>query len=84
MSAAHVVGHVMRRGVVAAQNHFEQASPEYIARLQEDAELYEKAGPDAEVNPAMFLPVIITAVIAMIVLASVRVDSCPWQNKTTC
>ncbi|WPG99960.1 Hypothetical protein R9X50_00278300 [Acrodontium crateriforme] len=72
MSAAHVVRHVMRRGVEAAHSHFQQASPEYIAKLQQDAELYEQAGPEMELSPEQFLPVLITAIIAVLIMASVR------------
>lgn len=66
------VGHLVRRGVSAAQEHFTGASAEYIQQLQHDSELYEKAGPEMEVNPMEMLPVLITALITIFIVASIR------------
>ena len=64
----HVLGHLVRRGVDAAQAHF-QVSPETMAKLQHDAELYEKTG--AEIHDWEMLPVAFTALITILVLVSV-------------
>lgn len=75
----HVLGHLVRRGVDAAQAHF-QVSPETMAKLQHDAELYEKTG--AEMHDWEMLPVLATAVLTILILASVRRrdDSCLRQS----
>lgn len=67
----------MKRGVTAARDHFQQASPEYIAQLEQDAELYENAGPGNNVKPEHLLPVIITGIIVMLVIASVSHETKP-------
>ncbi|KAJ6496898.1 hypothetical protein DFH09DRAFT_1001997 [Mycena vulgaris] len=63
-----MLSHIVKRGIV----HLQSASPEYIAKLQQDAELYENAGRDMEVNPQETLPVLITGVIVLLILASIR------------
>lgn len=63
----HVVGHLVRRGV----QHFSSVSPDYMQELRNDAELYEKSGPEMEVNPAEFLPLVITAILIILISASV-------------
>ncbi|KAJ7110568.1 hypothetical protein C8R44DRAFT_800238 [Mycena epipterygia] len=63
-----MLNHIVKRGI----EHFQTASPEYIAKLQQDAELYENAGRDMEVNPQETLPVLITGVIVLLILASIR------------
>ncbi|KAJ7454023.1 hypothetical protein B0H11DRAFT_2070033 [Mycena galericulata] len=63
-----MLNHIVKRGVA----HLQAVSPEYLAKLQEDAELYEKAAPDMEVSPSESLPVLITAVIFFLILASIR------------
>lgn len=65
------VGHLVRRGFSAAQEHFTGANAEIMAKLQHDSELYENAGPEMEVNPMEMLPVLITAFVALFVIASV-------------
>jgi hypothetical protein len=71
MSAVNgALGHIVRRGVEHAQNHFHGISPEQMAQLQQDAELYENTG--TEVNPMEFLPVVITAIITLLLIASIR------------
>ncbi|KAJ7779341.1 hypothetical protein DFH07DRAFT_950405 [Mycena maculata] len=63
-----MLSHIVKRGVARLQ----AASPEYIAKLQQDAELYENAGPGMEVNPQEALPVLITGLIVLLILASIR------------
>ncbi|TKA82554.1 hypothetical protein B0A55_01205 [Friedmanniomyces simplex] len=65
-----ILGHLVRRGVQAAQDHFTVADPAYVAKLQQDAELYEQHGQ--EINPMEFLPIVITAIIALAIIASIR------------
>ncbi|KAK0266424.1 hypothetical protein B0A54_04917 [Friedmanniomyces endolithicus] len=67
-----ILGHLARRGVKAAQDHFTQVSPAYVAKLQQDAALYEQQGPAGEINPMELLPVVITAIIALALIASIR------------
>ncbi|KAJ7271500.1 hypothetical protein C8J57DRAFT_1319150 [Mycena rebaudengoi] len=63
-----MINHIVKRGIA----HLQAASPEYMAKLQQDAELYEKAGPDMEFSPIEMLPVLITGVIVYLTLASIR------------
>lgn len=74
MSALHgaIIGHVVKRGISAAHEHFNNASPEYIARLQHDAELYDQAGPQGEISPQQMLPILITGFVTLLIIASVR------------
>lgn len=74
------VGHLVRRGVSAARDHFSGASAEYMQQLQHDSELYEKAGPEMEVHPMEMLPILVTALITLFVIASV---SCAPARATT-
>jgi len=66
------IHHVVKRGMAAAQQHFGGPSPEYLAQLNTDAQAYENAGPEMEIKPQEMLPVIITGLIAMIIIASIR------------
>lgn len=72
MSGVHgaFIGHIVRRGVDAAQKHIAGVDPAIIAKLQQDAELYEQHGK--EVKPFEFLPVVITAIITLAIIASIR------------
>ncbi|EME46556.1 hypothetical protein DOTSEDRAFT_70537 [Dothistroma septosporum NZE10] len=74
MSGVHgqVLGHLVKRGVEAAQAHFSAPKNEYMQQLQHDAEAYDKAGPEMEVQFWELLPVIITGVVTMLLLASIR------------
>ncbi|CAK3932711.1 hypothetical protein DOTSEDRAFT_70537 [Lecanosticta acicola] len=74
MSGVHgqVLGHLVRRGYETAQAHFTSVDREYIQRLKHDANLYDNAGPGMEVKPYEMLPVLITGIITIIVIASVR------------
>ncbi|EMD00529.1 hypothetical protein BAUCODRAFT_28875 [Baudoinia panamericana UAMH 10762] len=65
-----IVHHVVRRGVEAAHRHFTQPSHEQMAQLQHDAELYEQTGQ--EVSPMEFLPVVITVIVTLLLIASIR------------
>ncbi|KAJ7712984.1 hypothetical protein B0H16DRAFT_1436329 [Mycena metata] len=60
--------HIVKRGLANIQ----AATPEYIAQLKADAEVYEQAGPEMEVNPIEALPILITALFFLLVLASIR------------
>jgi hypothetical protein len=60
--------HIVKRSIA----HLQGVSPEYMAKLQQDAQLYEDAGPDMEVDPREALPVLITGVIVFLILASIR------------
>jgi hypothetical protein len=44
---------------------------QYTAKLRNDAEAYENAGPEMEINPREFIPVVITAVIAGLIIWSI-------------
>ena len=66
----HLVGHLVRRGVQHFNEQFTRE--EYVSRLEQDAQLYENAGPEMEVKPQEFLPVIITGIIALLIIWSVR------------
>lgn len=84
MSGVHgaFVGHLVRRGMMAAHEHFQGMhgmmrggmgmSNETMDRLHHDAQLYENAGPENEIKPQELLPVFITAFIALLVIVSVR------------
>lgn len=67
----HLVGHLVRRGMDAAQAHFQRPSPEQMDRLQHDAELYEKAGATMKIEDWEMLPVVFTALLTILVVASV-------------
>lgn len=79
MSGVHgqVLGHLVKRGYDAAQSHFSGASDDYIQQLKNDAQLYDNAGPEMEVKPQEMLPVFITALVTLIIIASVRILSYP-------
>lgn len=74
MSGVHgqVLSHVVRRGVAVAQEHFTGASAKTIEKLQHDAALYDAAGPEMDMDPSEFLPVILTGLLILVFLASVR------------
>ncbi|KAJ7230300.1 hypothetical protein GGX14DRAFT_410405 [Mycena pura] len=63
-----MLNHILKRGVA----HLQAASPAYMAKLQQDAELYEAAGPDMSISPTEMLPVFITGVIVSLILASIH------------
>ncbi|EME83373.1 uncharacterized protein MYCFIDRAFT_211317 [Pseudocercospora fijiensis CIRAD86] len=70
----HVIGHLARRGYDAAQAYFHEVrvSAEQMAQLQQDAELYEQAGPAMEIKPYEMLPVLITAFLTILLVASIK------------
>ncbi|KAH9838927.1 hypothetical protein Tdes44962_MAKER01778 [Teratosphaeria destructans] len=74
MSGVHgaLIGHLARRGFEAAQNQFKGPSAEEMSKLQQDAQLYENAGPDMAVEPWELLPVIITGLVTLVLIASIR------------
>ena len=63
-------GHLVRRGLQAAQEHIASIDPAVVKQLQHDAEAYEKSG--VEINPMEFLPIVITAIISLAIIASIR------------
>ncbi|KAJ7877952.1 hypothetical protein B0H14DRAFT_2712134 [Mycena olivaceomarginata] len=63
-----MLGHIVKRGMA----HLQGVSPEYMAKLQADAELYDNAGPEMEVNPSESLPVLITGIVVFLILVSIR------------
>nr|POE99354.1 hypothetical protein CFP56_52747 [Quercus suber] len=72
MSAIHGAAfHLARRGMEVAQTHFKGVSPEYVAKLQHDAELYEQAGPEYEVSPGQFFPVLLTGLFILLIVSSI-------------
>ncbi|KAF2765644.1 hypothetical protein EJ03DRAFT_391410 [Teratosphaeria nubilosa] len=66
------IGHLARRGFEAAQKHFQGPSAEEMGKLQHDAQLYENAGPAMAVGPWELLPVVITGIFTLILIASIR------------
>lgn len=66
----HLVGHLVKRGVQHAQEYYSKQA--YVEKLEQDAQLYEDAGPEMEVKPKELLPVFITAFIAILIIWSVR------------
>ena len=66
----HLVGALVKRGVQHAQEYYTKQA--YVEKLEQDAQLYEDAGPEMEVKPKELLPVLITAIIALLIIWSVR------------
>lgn len=62
----HVLSHIVRRGV-----HHVVSSNDY-QRLQQNAEVYENAGPDGEVSPWEVLPLFITFFAIILIASSIR------------
>jgi hypothetical protein len=62
----HVLSHIVRRGVqhVVSSDTYQQ--------LQQDAQAYENAGPDAEVGPVELLPVLFTFLAIIIITSSIQ------------
>jgi hypothetical protein len=59
--------HIVKHGVA----HLQAPSPQYLAKLQTDAELYEDAWRNMEFSPIETIPVLITGAIMLLILASV-------------
>lgn len=74
MSGIHgqIFGHLAKRGYEAAQGHLRGPSPEMMAKLQQDAHLYQHSAPEMEVQPWEMLPVVVTAFLTLLLVASVR------------
>jgi hypothetical protein len=66
----HLVGHVVRRGLQHVQEHYSKKA--YVEKLEQDAQLYENSGPEMELKPKELIPVFITAIIAVLIIWSVR------------
>ncbi|KAJ7859797.1 hypothetical protein B0H14DRAFT_3863955 [Mycena olivaceomarginata] len=63
-----MLNHIVKRGVA----HLQALSPQYLAKLQTDAELYEDAWRNMEFSPIETIPVLITGAIMLLILASIR------------
>ena len=66
----HLVNHVVRRCVHHLTRR--QQYPDYLIR---DAEAYENAGPDMEVEPQELLLIALTALVGILVVCSVGLES---------
>ena len=73
----HLVGHLVRRGVQHV--HHQLTKQEYVDKLEQDAQMYENAGPEKELKPQEFLPVIITGIFALLIIWSVRSSNLSGQ-----
>jgi len=82
MSGVHgqALSHIVRRGV----QHLSGVGPEVIQKLQQDAQLYEQAGPEGEVSPMEFLPIIITGIFVTLLITSVSASLLPRNRKHVC
>lgn len=67
----HILGHLAKRGYEAAQQHIRGPSPDMMAKLQHDAQLYDQSGPEMEVSGWEMLPVIVTGFLTLLLVASV-------------
>lgn len=73
-----ILGHVVRRGVEDFQSHYAARQP-YIEQLEQDAELYQKAGL-GEVQPREFLPFLITGLVGLFIVWSVSRNMTPRKS----
>lgn len=55
-----------------AHEHLSTPHEQTIERLEHDAELYDQAGPGMELRPEQMLPLLITGLVFLLALASVR------------
>lgn len=83
MSGVHgqILGHLAKRGYEAAQHHMRGPSPEMMAKLQHDAQMYEHSGPQMEVKPWEMLPVIVTGFLTLLLIASVSPKSSAKRGR---
>lgn len=63
----HLMSHVVRRGV----QHLTRRQ-QYPDQLLQDAQAYEDAGPEMEVQPHEMLLILITALVGILIVCSVR------------
>lgn len=63
----HLMSHVVRRGV----QHLTRRQ-QYPDQLLQDAQAYEDAGPEMEVQPRELLFILVTALVGFLVVCSVR------------
>ncbi|USW53619.1 hypothetical protein Slin15195_G069380 [Septoria linicola] len=68
----HILGHLAKRGYEAAQQHIRGGSPDMMAKLQHDAQLYDQSGPEMEVSGWEMLPVIVTGFLTLLLVASIK------------
>ncbi|KAI1259026.1 hypothetical protein F5Y18DRAFT_319742 [Xylariaceae sp. FL1019] len=69
----HLVGHLVRRGVEHLTTTTSAAQEQYIAKLRQDAELYDSpnSGPDMEVRPQHLLPAFVTILLVLFGISSI-------------
>ncbi|KAK5134568.1 hypothetical protein LTR08_006353 [Meristemomyces frigidus] len=73
MSALHgMSAHIAKRCLHAARDHFSGPSQETMDHLNHDAELYEQGGEEMSINFYELLPVLITGLLALMAIASIR------------
>jgi len=71
MSGVHgaAIGHLVRRGLEVAQARF---SDPYVQTLKDDAALYESTGDEGKIHDYETLPVVITALLTFLIVASIK------------
>jgi hypothetical protein len=63
-----MLGHVVKRGMA----HLQDVNPEYVAKLEEDSQLYANLDYGIVlIDPRAVLPVLITSTVVFVILASV-------------
>ncbi len=65
-----ILNHLIRRGVEHVHHHL--TKEQVVAQLQQDAQMYENAGPQMDMKPQEFIPVAITIVVAAFVMWSIN------------
>ncbi|KAJ7796581.1 hypothetical protein B0H14DRAFT_2914037 [Mycena olivaceomarginata] len=64
-----MLGHVVKRGMA----HLQDVSPEYVAKLEEDSQLYGNSDYGMVfIDPRAVLPVLITSTVVFVILASIQ------------
>ncbi|KAJ7462552.1 hypothetical protein FB451DRAFT_1562491 [Mycena latifolia] len=63
-----MLGHVVKRGM----EHLRNAGPEYVDKLEQDAQLYKNGGFGTGIDPQAVLPVLVTFIVVFLILASIR------------
>lgn len=66
---AHLVSHVFRRGVQHLARRQQYVDP--LDQLRHDAEAYENAGPEFEVEPREILIIGMTFLVGILIMCSV-------------
>ncbi|KAF8130418.1 hypothetical protein K438DRAFT_1999447 [Mycena galopus ATCC 62051] len=63
-----MLGHVVKRGM----EYLQSASSEDVGKLEQDAQLYKNGGSGTEIVPQAVLPVLVTFMVLVLILASIR------------